>query len=64
MYGSLGVDLWMLKLHSRLSVLGGTARTFTGHVRSPLDIVAGSHPASVLCPKNGLLCAQIARLQQ
>lgn len=34
LYGSLGVDLWMLKLHSRLAVLAGTARTFTGHVRT------------------------------
>jgi hypothetical protein len=32
LYGSLGVDLWMLKLHSSLAVLAGTARTFTGHV--------------------------------
>lgn len=32
LYASLGVDLWMLKLHSSLAVLGGTARTFTGHV--------------------------------
>lgn len=32
LYGGLGVDLWMLKLHTSLAALGATASSFTGHV--------------------------------
>jgi hypothetical protein len=50
LYASLGVDLWMLKLHTSLAVLGGTARTFTGHVRTQADKQLQTASNGPACP--------------